>query len=357
MTNPKNKKELICTYCKKRYLGHKDRRSKNNFCSKSCGSKFHHESKENPRIKCEICEKYFFQKHKNHVTCSKECGKEKSKIKKLEDVYRYKCNNCEKEYSVNYMKKSKINFCSRDCEFEYKNNLNRKTILCEVCEKQIRILNHENRKTCSPECKRKQQSSNNSGSGNGNYKKDLVRIKICPHCKKEFELPTPSMDLNERDVCCSKKCAMKRISSSMTKPHVSICNILDELEIKYYEIEREINGFYLDVYCNGLGIEVMGEYWHGDPRLYYKKNLNEKQIRNIAKDKRKKTSIEKALKNPILYIWENEANNEKELCLKLIEKFIKNPKSLKNKNSFNYEISPSGKLKLKNKILLSYQER
>lgn len=61
-------------------------------------------------------------------------------------------------------------------------------------------------------------------------------------------------------------------------------------------------------------IEVQGDYWHGNPKLFdeegsnNKRKLNETQKIKMEQDKRKKEFAE-SKKFKILYIWENDINN------------------------------------------------
>lgn len=54
-------------------------------------------------------------------------------------------------------------------------------------------------------------------------------------------------------------------------------------------------------------------------------------------------------------IWENDINNNINLCEKLILEYIGNNGSLKNYNSFNYHMEDD-KLVLNNEIIKAYQE-
>jgi len=67
-------------------------------------------------------------------------------------------------------------------------------------------------------------------------------------------------------------------------------------------------------------LEVQGDYWHGNPKIYgkNKRPLNERQLFKIKRDKlKKKYSVEKGYK--IFYIWESDINKgifeEMDLCL------------------------------------------
>lgn len=349
----RKKEWKICDNCEKEFFSYKRTR----FCSISCSTSFHHLNDETKIMaKCVICESEFYKKNKNHITCSKDCLAKHSKIKKSSSSHEYTCSNCKITYLTNYLKKNSegINFCSKRCETEYKDFKNKKSVICAVCNNEFFILNHEKTKTCSKKCRDEYRSIFFVGENNPSYKKQMVRIFTCKACGKEFSKKKPKMSDAIADIYCSKKCSMSSISSSMTKPHVSICEILDKMKIPY-ETEIKIGDFWADIFVDNKVIEIMGEYWHGDPRLYSEDDLNEKQIKNIKKDFRKQSLITGVLGIPILYIWENEANKEKDMCLKLLEIFLENPENLPYEDSFNYTFT-DGNLYIKNYIIQSYKE-
>lgn len=96
---------------------------------------------------------------------------------------------------------------------------------------------------------------------------------------------------------------------------------LDKLGIKYQaQFKAESIGRYYDFYIPSanLLIEVDGEYWHSDPRLYEGKELTPTQKRNkrVDKDKDKWAQMHKI---PLMRIWEQDINNTPEKVLEMLK--------------------------------------
>jgi G:T-mismatch repair DNA endonuclease (very short patch repair protein) len=100
-----------------------------------------------------------------------------------------------------------------------------------------------------------------------------------------------------------------------TKIEIIIKNKLEEMNIEYvknYRCSKFVFDFYLPHF--NFVIECQGDYWHGNKEFF--KILNEIQINNIGRDKRK---IDYLKINNIksLFLWENEIykniNNLKEI--------------------------------------------
>ena len=101
----------------------------------------------------------------------------------------------------------------------------------------------------------------------------------------------------------------------------------------------------------------MGDYWHVSP-LKYNENkylINKTQQNGLLHDKQKHTYIKTHNNIEILYLWENDINNNIELCEKLILKYINNNGKLENYHSFNWELK-DGNLFLCNQIIIPYQD-
>ena len=139
---------------------------------------------------------------------------------------------------------------------------------------------------------------------------------------------------------------------------LKINQVLDKNSI-HYSREYVVKYFSFDNYLTEyeLFIEVMGDYWHSSPLKYNKDKymINKIQSRTLLHDKQKHSYIKNHLNKEILYIWENDINNNINLCEKLILEYIGNNGSLKNYNSFNYHMEDD-KLVLNNEIIKAYQE-
>ena len=65
--------------------------------------------------------------------------------------------------------------------------------------------------------------------------------------------------------------------------------------------------FLMDFYVEGIVIEIMGDYWHANPK-FYKNELTLTQIKNIERDKRKIEYLKKH-NISILILWEHDIKN------------------------------------------------
>lgn len=140
-----------------------------------------------------------------------------------------------------------------------------------------------------------------------------------------------------------------------TKPQRLINELLDKNNITYQN--EKIFGYYaVDNYLNdsNLIIEVMGDYFHSNPIIYNdKQSLNDMQLKDINRDKRKHTYIAKYHNIEILYLWEDDIKKNIKLCEKLILKYVKNKGKLDDYNSFNFYLV-NGEIEIKNNIINPY---
>ncbi|STO12878.1 Uncharacterised protein [[Flavobacterium] thermophilum] len=242
------------------------------------------------------------------------------------------------------------------CYCDYCNELfNRK--YCQVNECKFHF--------CSQKCQALWQSQFRVGEKSSNYKKDIPiedRTITCQWCRRKFTV-MPS-EINKTKFC-SKKCRQEwyakvwsqnpewrekskrravkilsegKIEKVNTECQIIVNNLLDELNIKYineYNCEYVTIDNYLPDY--NLMIEVMGTYWHVDPR-FYEKIYYQMQFDRIIHDKRKNSIIKSLYNIDILYLWEHDILSNKELCKELIKMYINKKGELDEYNSFNYEI-------------------
>ena len=87
-----------------------------------------------------------------------------------------------------------------------------------------------------------------------------------------------------------------------------------------------------------LLIEVNGDYWHGNPLKYDRKDLNRLQLRNYKRDKRK---LALALNHGynVIYIWENDLNHRSRTVRQQLEAVLKNP-DFKGKRTLLEDLFP-----------------
>lgn len=270
------------------------------------------------------------------------------------------CSYCGKEIEkfVSVYLKNKHMFCSHDCYWKYKEEVepkgnehpsyNRITTNCTNCGKEIKITPFDYNKTnqygdnhnfCSQQCywdyRRKYyigEKSNRIGSIVTEEQKEKMMMGLAQWCKDD-----------------------KRLNSSI---QLKVNSILDKNNIEY-EREYLVKYYSIDNYLTDLNlmIEVMGDYWHGSPLKYnsHTTNLNKTQKKDIQYDKQKHTYVKKYREIEILYLWEKDVNENMELCERLILEYIKNNGILENYHSFNYHVD-DGKLKLNDEIIVPYQD-
>jgi G:T-mismatch repair DNA endonuclease (very short patch repair protein) len=108
-----------------------------------------------------------------------------------------------------------------------------------------------------------------------------------------------------------------------TSIELKIENLLNELGIKY-EKQHRLSKWVFDFYLPEFNtiIECQGDYWHANPLLFENKKLNNIQLKNIDRDKRKKLFIGENQINSI-FLWECEIHsNIEEIKNMLITLFI-----------------------------------
>lgn len=142
--------------------------------------------------------------------------------------------------------------------------------------------------------------------------------------------------------------------NTLTKPQIIINELLDLNNIKYVNEEPFVY-YSIDNYLTdyNLVIEVMGDYWHGNPLKFDK--LNDLQRKNITRDKAKHTFMKNRYNINILYIWEKDILEKPELCILLIKSYINNNGILDNYHSFNYVLQENS-LVLNSKLIQPYQD-
>ena len=270
------------------------------------------------------------------------------------------CEYCGKEIikSPNVYKLSQNSYCSLECYWKDKTNkmdhgeesqfYNRITTNCTNCGKEIKIIPYNYKKT-------------NSFGDNHNF--------CCQECyweyRKKYYVGEKSTMINYqytedqlekiRNNILKNSRSSKRFDSNI---QLSVNNILEKNKINY-EREYIVKYYAIDNYLTdyNLMIEVMGDYWHVSP-LKYNENkylINKTQQNGLLHDKQKHTYIKTHNNIEILYLWENDINNNIELCEKLILKYINNNGKLENYHSFNWELK-DGNLFLCNQIIIPYQD-
>jgi len=348
-------------------------RSELHFCSKNCHNDW---SKVNPIPKIIIGKRECLNCHKefsiiNNIPDQKFCCTDCKSEYYYRETPKYEdkiCTNCGMEYTRRYQtgREYQNNYCSLECEKEYKHNKAREIRKCEICGLDFECFKTSTQKMCSIQCQGKWQSINLIGeNANGyNHKWSIEdRIMKCEWCGLEHQAKPYQIEFGRR--FCSDKCrqdwfakefsvseenvdrariqAVKNLSDGIcnkdpTGIQVKVDIILENLKVanhneyncKYYAIDNFLTE-------HNLMIENQGQFWHADPRFYKEINY-EMQVNRIKSDKSKHTYIKKYYDIEVLYLWEDDINNNLEMCKLLINKYINNEGVLSNYHSFNYSI-------------------
>lgn len=119
------------------------------------------------------------------------------------------------------------------------------------------------------------------------HKRVKTIIRKCLNCGKEIII-YPYHIKNGKGKYCSPKCQFKHCQSG-TDIELIVKHYLDEHKIKYI-FQYDLDGlFYPDFYLPNLNVilEVQGDYWHGNPKIYPPEKLDKRQKKHILRDKRK----------------------------------------------------------------------
>lgn len=250
-------------------------------------------------------------------------------------------------------------------------------VSCDVCKSKYLInpsLYFNKKHYCSFECRNKGFIifGSHKGENNSQYNSSVVK---CTNCKKDILSPKYKRErknsFGDNHIFCSQECyweyrskyylkeksisanreftkeQRKMLSKRTTEMivngkfpqtfssiHKTISDNINISHINEFNLKYQCLDIYFDKL--NLGIEIMGDYWHGSPLKYSKDDLSKLQLKDIKQDKRKNTYTKKYYNFEILYLWEYDIKNNLDLCLKLINLYIKNNGILKDYNSFNY---------------------
>jgi very-short-patch-repair endonuclease len=133
---------------------------------------------------------------------------------------------------------------------------------------------------------------------------DEMRLYLSTKAKERWK----SLTKDEKEIFLNKlKNTRKNFlkTKKETKPERIIREMLENNKIKH-EPQKEIGLYFCDFVINdNIVIEVNGDYWHGNPKIYKKEDLNLTQKNNIKRDKKKKIFLEK-LGYSVFYFWEKD---------------------------------------------------
>lgn len=252
----------------------------------------------------------------------------------------FNCGICGELVLKNKSQTAKITkgvaFCSLACLGLYngKTRTNKVQKTCLMCTKPYEVIPAlaDKSVTCSRECHKKWQSEYLVGTKANNYRGGN-RTKKCEYCGKVYECEKPSTV--KRRKFCSKKCKnkywtentlhneefskswfigneksrLRQAEGNETLPEKLVRIWLDENNVEFIQEQGFFEKYFADFYIpkGNIIIEVMGDYWHGNPNIYgeNKKPLNSEQIDRIEKDIKKRKDF---IKNGFQYyeIWESD---------------------------------------------------
>lgn len=222
---------------------------------------------------------------------------------------------------------------------------------CSFCGKEIEIIPYEDRRKnsfgeanrfCSQDCYYKFRSVHYVGD------KSTMKGHVYTDKQRKNLSKGIAKGMKNRPQCGSK--IQRTVDEWLKNKNI---NFEKEYVVGYYACDNFISL----KNNNGAVIEVMGDYWHGNPMRYNadKYKLNNIQAKTILKDKQKLGYIRNHQNYPILYLWETDINLYPQKCNKLIDEFINTNGNLKDYNSFNYYIDEGGNLLLSDDITIPYQ--
>lgn len=270
------------------------------------------------------------------------------------------CECCGKEISdfLSVYLTTKNQYCSLDCYWKDKTNkmehgensqfYNRIETTCTNCGKTIKVIPYDFNKT-------------NSFGDNHNFcsRKCYSEYRSKYYIKEKAAMYDHEFTTEQKE---KMRITMMNNLYKSDRLETGIQKIIDDLLSKndvLFEREKVFDYYAVDNYLlefNGI-IEVMGDYWHTSPLRYNKDRylINELQQKQLHRDKLKYSYITNHYHIPILYLWETDINQNPELCIELIKKYIKENKILPNYHSFNW-LYKDGQLSLNQNIIIPYQD-
>lgn len=322
-----------CVKCGKEYESNS---AQSIYCSRACKYVSLHteEHKHCYDVQCATCEKIFEKRVFGNLKgdrvyfCSLSCSA-KHKLALGTGAIK-QCKECGADFE---QKHGRHYFCSNDCKTKYgTKHISVKEGVCSNCGEKIKRTSKIREVCfCNKDCEKKYK-----------YNQSLIH-KECAYCKQPF-----TTQKGKKSIFCSIPCRVNGMNKGPTVPHQIVIEVLNSLG-RSFEIEKRFNRYCFDIFIAelNLNIEIMGQYWHCDHRLY-KAPVNKMQEYSIVKDL-KKHAFFKETEIKILYLWEYDIKHNIEVCRKLLEVALDDPQGLFNCHSFNYTIL-NGELKLKENI-------
>ena len=271
--------------------------------------------------------------------CSRQC-----KAKSMEQKVKCQCSNCHMDISVIPSKIGKHNFCSNKCVGEYNAKTyqdNRIVKHCEMCNKEFLVKpSYQSARFCSNQCQNHWQST--LVGSNANNWRGGGDVVTCKYCNISFQRKSPSSNQIFCCIDCKNSYWIENIlhktekfkrnhrignelafkQKKQTKPEFLLEKSLLEMgyrnNIDYISEQGFFGRYYADFFipCLRTIIEVYGDYWHGNDKVF--KALNDRQIYQREYDKNRKTMFEKYGFKYII-IWESDIYKDNNIITRYIK--------------------------------------
>jgi len=216
---------------------------------------------------CLYCKQPFSTFEKRRKYCSKGCANLglSNRVKRI-------CQYCGKEFEVG---QSHINvgggkYCSREC-YNLKQYVLKRYVLesivtkiCPICKKEFNVISKSKQKTCSRDCQYKSSSLTN--------RKNTKKIKkICPVCQKLFFV----LKTNKKQKCCSPECSRQ----GRRKGKIIICETCKK---EFYVPRCRKDARFCSKKCSGKGLSGKNNGMYGVHR-YGKESPNWRKSKKIQR--------------------------------------------------------------------------
>jgi len=332
-----NKKNIYedrnCAICNKIFNIRKKKRTIT--CSRKCGAK-HAGLNKKLEIEKRICkscgEEFSVKSSSQRKTCSRSCGVKNNWDCSSDSIERRKIHaNRMKDVGKNNFGKKPWNDGVVGAQ-EAWNKIERVTFKCSICHRDYKsYLKNENprKRTCGANyCRQAKVKLPLDHNVNVDDWIEPTKKFRCKICAKEFEVRLGRSGRikgwnhkrgkgKTKILTCSEECynqlrAMILVNhkgkSNDTKPELEMEKLLKESNIKYkkqyWQRDSKRIVFYdFILWDYNLLLEVDGDYWHANPKIY--SSMNEAQRKNVNNDKYK----EKLAKDRgflIFRAWESE---------------------------------------------------
>jgi len=290
--------ETKCLYCAVEFEVRKAKFKKTgNYCSRLCFNKFRIPYRKGIWKKCKICDMGFYVTP-NRISakfCSQRCNAQNKKNL----IQLLSCLQCGKTFRP---KRRSQKFCSNYCNNA--NQLTSEVIACKLCGK--KFLEHKS--------KLKQASHFCSAEHAIKWSRRNQVLVSCKVCGKQFSISKSSA---KKRLCCSRACLGNLTINNFEQ---KCYDLLDKLNILYFK-QHKVEKFTVDAYIpdSKLVVEFDGDYWHGNPKKYFK--FDKIQQKHIIHDQNKNSLLsEKGYK--VVRLWESDVKSDENYLKRCIQDII-----------------------------------